>query len=254
MIGYDEISYRQQLTFLVTVLQTEKLQQLVARYEEMNADWNNLKCFVEGPYGQLQVAPLRNYSSIVMISGGIGITPLQSIFNELVHEVRLQKASTNKLKRLHFVWTIRDPEMLNEFEQRHWAGIKLKKARYVDGSSKSKKDSIALPKYFSPNMFIVQKQKDFIAQTQVITHFYITGVSDKEQQEKYLAQFPFLKFGRPDIEKIICEARNECDALMCVTKGCGVAVLCCGPNGMTSDTKRFAAKHGADFHHEIFAF
>jgi len=167
----------------------------------------------------------------------------------------MDKASTNKLKRLHFVWTIRDPEMLNEFEQRHWAGIKLQSANYVDGSKKKMRhDSIALPKYFSPNLFIVQKQKDFIAQTEVITHFYITGVSDKGQQQKYLDKFPFLKFGRPDIENIICEANNECDALMCVTKGCGVAVLCCGPDGMTSATKRFASKYGADFHHEIFAF
>merc|ERR1712204_145181 len=201
---------------------------------------------------------VRNYSSIVMVSGGIGITPLQSIFNELVHSVRAGKASTNKLRRLHFVWTIRDPDMGNEFGERHWAGIRFKgtnTAKDAEEESGSKMSSVALqlPKYFSPNMFIVQEEKDFIAQTEIITHFYMTGCSE-EERKAYSAQYTHLKFGRPDIEQIIVDAKNECDALMCVTKGCGVAVLCCGPNGMTSDTKRFATKYGADFHHEIFAF
>ena len=54
-----------------------------------------LHCYVEGPYGSLSL-PLPSYSYIIMFSGGIGITPLQSIFNDLVLKDRERKEKENE--------------------------------------------------------------------------------------------------------------------------------------------------------------
>jgi len=56
---------------------------------------------VDGPYGRLSV-PLDQYSAIVFLAGGIGVTPFASIFSHLanVHHPRL--------KYVHFVWAVKD--------------------------------------------------------------------------------------------------------------------------------------------------
>ena len=42
----------------------------------------------EGPYGELEVdIDGAKYKSVLLISGGIGITPIQSICNDLIHHL-----------------------------------------------------------------------------------------------------------------------------------------------------------------------
>ena len=99
---------------------------------------------MEGPYGSVNL-PLERYEHIVLISGGIGITPMQSIFNDkvdLMKQVAAAEATSNKdsiathdrearqaakIKRIHFVWSVRDPTMFEEFGGRHlhWAAVNL---------------------------------------------------------------------------------------------------------------------------------
>ena len=240
---------------------TAKLRKLAAHYQEQNRnDWSNLTCFIEGPYGKLQV-PLHQYESIVMISGGIGITPLQSIFNEIVHNISSNNSgkiddfpllNNSKVKRIHFVWTVRDPSMINEFDDRHWAGITYKDIMYYND-----KDDSRLPKYFSPDLLVVKQQTEIVQRTEIITDFYLTRVPDKKIIDKYKEQYPFLKFGRPSIEQILKDAshqKNNSCINSILTKGSGVAVLSCGPKGMIKDVKKYGTKYGLDVHTEIFEF
>ena len=219
---------------------TKKLQTLVEKHQEVELyDWKKLLCYMEGPYGQLQIQ-LEKYSELVMISGGIGITPLQSIFNELLYNIS-NNIDGNHLKKIHFIWVVRDPSMIHEFDDRHWSGIEHDNVTYC---KKIDEQHLELPKYFSPNLIIIAKNNGIEQQTEIITHFYITGVND-EQKSEYIEKFPFLRFGRPDIQNILKETNKSKH---------DVAVLCCGPNGMLQDVKKYAIKYDIDCHTEIFSF
>ena len=55
------------------------------------------------------VAAGDRYQAVLLISGGIGITPIQAQFNELL----LQASRGRPLKRLALVWSVRDRFMVD---------------------------------------------------------------------------------------------------------------------------------------------
>jgi ferredoxin-NADP reductase len=67
-----------------------------------------IKIYMEGPYGRLQV-DTEGYQTFLMVSGGIGITPLQSITNELL--VSREKGE-RAIKKVWFVWSAKDRYMV----------------------------------------------------------------------------------------------------------------------------------------------
>merc|ERR1712137_144558 len=50
------------------------------------------------------------YKMVLMISGGIGVTPMKSIANDLLHAYQ---QGTRDLKKLNFVWAIRSLDLLH---------------------------------------------------------------------------------------------------------------------------------------------
>eukprot|EP01084_Bolivina_argentea_P193616 332158_1 len=247
---------------------TKKLYEFVAeKYKQQNddvyeqIDWSELTVFIEGPYGELQIA-LHEYESIIMISGGIGITPLQSIFNELIHDNR--EDGNDLIDRIHFVWSVRDPSMMNEFGKIHWAGIQYKNYKQFDDKFNYKASSNS-SYFYSPDLLLVQQGTKMVQKTKIMTQFYLTGVTNEQQKKQYLEENKLLKFGRPNIEKIIQKAKDEYqgasveeekvnDEQMPTGKSKGICILCCGPNEMVNDVKKYAAKHKIDCHVEVFDF
>lgn len=61
------------------------------------------KIYVDGAYGCANM-PFSQYTHFKFISGGIGITPLQSMYNTLIHEWRMNR---QELAHIEFVWTLR---------------------------------------------------------------------------------------------------------------------------------------------------
>ena len=257
---------------------TLKFHRFVAeKLQNGRCEWNELLIFMEGPYGQLQV-PLHEYQSIIMISGGIGITPLQSIFNELVHNISTNSSPKYQddeserfhdfVRRIDFVWSVRDPSMVNEFGKRHWAGIQHKNEHKFGVF-----DDERLPCFYSPDLLLVQQGMKMGQRTKIMTQFYLTRVQDESRKQGYLEKYKLLKFGRPNIEEIIKRAKKEylqmememnedletmselgTDAGCCASnnRGRGVCVLCCGPESMKRDVKKYASKYNVDCHFEIF--
>lgn len=69
---------------------------------------------VEGPNGSPEIdflsdGPNNRYKSVLLISGGIGITPIQSICNQLVYE---HSKGLRDINRIRLVWTERDPILM----------------------------------------------------------------------------------------------------------------------------------------------
>lgn len=72
---------------------------------------------VDGPYGNVTVdieSP-GAYSHYVLLSGGVGITPMLSIVNTLHHEFSQSGGRRGILRRVHFVWAVRDRKVIDAF-------------------------------------------------------------------------------------------------------------------------------------------
>ena len=61
-----------------------------------------VKAYMEGPYGELAINQ-EDYTSFLLVTGGIGVTPLQSICNALLE----QFSRGRELKYLRFLWSVR---------------------------------------------------------------------------------------------------------------------------------------------------
>ena len=66
---------------------------------------------LEGPNGSpnIDIFDTTRYQSVLLLSGGIGITPIQSICNQLIYE---QSKGVRDLKKIRCVWTDRDPVLV----------------------------------------------------------------------------------------------------------------------------------------------
>jgi len=60
------------------------------------------KIKIDGPYGRVGVK-LSDYKIIVLIAGGVGVTPMISILKDLL------QTSKGLLTKVYFMWTVRDP-------------------------------------------------------------------------------------------------------------------------------------------------
>lgn len=176
--------------------------------------------------------------------------------------------------------------MVTEFGKRHWAGIQYKN-QYPFGAYKMVMDALdndnglddaALPEFYSPDLLLVQSGSKMVQRTKVITEYHLTRVMDEERKHMLSKQHRLLKFGRPNIEKIIKKAIAEYEEMnnmesderwigggisesgeqrmgdgCCLSgKGRGICVLCCGPPSMVKSVKKYASQYDIDCHFEIF--
>ena len=75
---------------------------------------NQIALLLEGPYGSLGVDLTTNRYKIAMfLSGGIGVTPMQSICHQMLYE---HEWGERDLKKLHFIWTARDPAVMESMD------------------------------------------------------------------------------------------------------------------------------------------
>jgi ferredoxin-NADP reductase len=69
-----------------------------------------VRALLEGPFGSPAVDLLGpRYRVVLLISGGIGITPCQALLNDLV----AQAERGRPMRRLMLVWSVRDKQMVH---------------------------------------------------------------------------------------------------------------------------------------------
>jgi predicted ferric reductase len=69
---------------------------------------------LEGPYGSVGVDLTSDrYKMVMLFSGGIGVTPMQALCNQLMYE---QSTAQRELKKLSFIWIERDPNVMQKVD------------------------------------------------------------------------------------------------------------------------------------------
>eukprot|EP01084_Bolivina_argentea_P201096 343790_1 len=102
---------------------TDKLAVYMKLNEGKKEWYKNIRVQIEGPFGELTLSKeLYRYEHVVFIGGGIGITPLDSMFNQLVTDLFdgdiRRKAKT---KCIDFIFTTRSRSLITEFASRNKA-------------------------------------------------------------------------------------------------------------------------------------
>ena len=78
----------------------------IADYSEKCASENRQALIrVDGPYGNLSFN-YRRYGSLVLVGGGIGITPIISIIKDIYEKCEVKRAKNNShcMKNVHLLW------------------------------------------------------------------------------------------------------------------------------------------------------
>ena len=84
--------FQEDVTIHVRVLGdwTKKLYELGSKVNEGKGE-GELDMYLDGPYGATGVdLESERYQNVLLISGGVGVTPMQSICNQLMHEHEVQ--------------------------------------------------------------------------------------------------------------------------------------------------------------------
>lgn len=184
----------------------------------------NVSIMIEGPYSSLAVNinDRKRYKMVMLVSGGIGVTPMYSIGNDLLHQI---VHDDRNLKKMKFVWCIRSMDLLHSFQEVGAINSGVKVFDQVTGVSS---DVLNLDVYLTNKKY-----------------------RDIENHHDY----PEVKMGRPDFEKIFKEMHD--DALK--EQESAVAVLACGPSPLMDTVRdscrRWSSACGGvkfDFHEETF--
>lgn len=235
-------------------------------YELAGDETKEVTAFMEGPYGE-PVTDVEGdrYKCFLLVSGGIGVTPMQSIFNQLLYEY----ARGRKIVKIWFVYAVRDKFMIDSvlaYNSQYYE-LKLNKGR--------------LPKSFSPDLLLTHGQSirgdehfqngsdlekehntgvghDENDADPVHSEFYLTKVRDLKEFDMAGIDPSLqrsLRFGRPKLP-LIFDKMKEIAIKAGENK---VAALCCGPNVMIQEMISLSKsksdnKVKFDVHHETFEF
>ncbi|EWS74548.1 ferric reductase-like transmembrane component family protein (macronuclear) [Tetrahymena thermophila SB210] len=182
------------------------------------------RAYIDGPYGSHSISIEGDkYQNFLMISGGIGVTPIISTAKELLAEID----DGRPVKNLHFIWTGRDSALVE--------GV------FEPGDLKS----------------LLHQDEANILQT--FYHYSAEGdkrITDIEKQaQKNKQQIVELTKGRPNFDKYFDNAYKSCSK----SGHSLVAVLVCGPQELIDLVEIQAMKYSTDgirfdVHQEVFNF
>lgn len=187
----------------------------------------SLEVMMDGPYGNFQVNVLDpDYQVFVLISGGIGITPNQSLYNSLVTEVEAGRS----LRKVLFLWCVKDRAIVNSMTPAILSSKKLQDPDMTPLSFQpamvgrppdnlnvtnvmSVTDSeggggvemnVATAEHDQRNGDIESSTQHALSSQIFENRFYLTQVRAEDHfQEANIRpeQQPWLHFGRPDLAK-----------------------------------------------------
>ena len=200
------------------------------RLAKLTEKHDEVAFLMEGPYGKLMIE-LENkdrYKMILFIAGGIGVTPLNSIANDLLYK---HQDGTRALKKIHFVWAIRSLELMRAMNDNDGRGSPAERSTIFDPQQ--------------------------LANEIIDLNVYLTKGTTTAVDEELDTKLDVVKEGRPNLDEIFKEMKQTA-----LKEGeSHVAVLVCGPSKLVDSCHAASHRHsdGActggvvfDFHEETF--
>eukprot|EP01038_Epipyxis_sp_PR26KG_P007873 gene7873-10688_t len=242
--------------------------------------------YMEGPFG-LSSIDFEAYDIFLLIAGGIGVTPTQSIFNDLVHK---HSNGIKKIRKCVFIWSVKDKSIVNsmdiEISHDRQSSIIVPddlplsfQPDLVRASSLSLKSILSAGKENEFENVMIKQGIELISSPieqgvvedepidndnllhKSVFHceFYLTAIRDESQKKapsinSKQEQTHFLK-GRPDLPKIFSRVEELCVR----EKYHRVGVISCGPELLMKEVALLASQFRGsgvcfDQHEEIFDF
>ncbi|KAL3806863.1 hypothetical protein ACHAXA_004574 [Cyclostephanos tholiformis] len=192
----------------------------IANYSEKCASENRQALIrVDGPYGNLSFN-YRRYGSLVLVGGGIGITPLISIIKDIYEkgEAKQFKKLSHCMKNVHLIWIMP-----------HEADAAL----------------------FLEQLLIYRELSTHEPSLPLLeVSIHIT----REESAHKIESRPVF-YTRPDIPQMM----NECTAKAVEAGSSSILIFACGPGSMVNQVwdasmKKNSKRIRVDFHHESFAY
>ena len=180
---------------------------------------SDIKVFINGPYGMPTVHYQHDYHLFMMISGGIGVTPLQSITSDLLSNTRDGRI----IQKIMFIWSVRDALMKT------------------------------LSTSFQPDLLETSRRE---SSSRLECHYHVTDYPSQgrfEQGKIDPNNKRDWKIGRPHLSQYF-ERMYEIALKNGESK---VAVLCCGPSQMIAEALMLSSSWSKDgisfaFYPELF--
>lgn len=209
-------------TFTVHIKALGDMTQQLVRLLESLGDKETIQIKVDGPYG-LPCASnihhsLLDYPVALLISGGIGVTPMLSLLGELIN--RMERGKSYFCDTLYFVWTIRTKD------QYEWVrkelGDLVRMFRRLNSQARALSTS-------SPNVKLGHL-REYTLHIQI----YVTKETIKSMETDTLGLIQFYE-GRPNLNELMTSIRTANPT----SKDVGLCV--CGPPEMVRDVRKAVA-------------
>ncbi|KAG7401192.1 hypothetical protein PHYBOEH_002376 [Phytophthora boehmeriae] len=188
---------------------------------------HDLKANLCGPFGKISL-DVERYDAIVVVAGGVGITPMMNLINQtrlfpsaLAHSDKAAKTSD-----WYVMWSVRKPEdilMMEEF---------LPTQAQIEGSAHNLQD---------PNTAI--RGSTGPQQININWMFHVSTATSDGVVTRTNGETVSYRGGRPILDEVINMSRFG---------GRHVTVLACGPPTMTVEAQSLARNCNFDFHKEVF--
>jgi predicted ferric reductase len=247
------------------------------------------RVFVEGPYGSippiLDDSCTREYSMVVLISGGIGVTPCHSIAKRLIEK------QPSSLQKIYYIWSVRDEKMIKaippptlenaagssgvdrinhnsdgdedngiELVERGLDDEKKSHAENGNDALEANEDALCKEELAKPSLclqtdiYVTQMDKFVEVQEDEGIPKGSGTVSSSNQKEQATTPYTIHRGRRLDVHAIVKHAHDEA-----LQKGWGrIFVMGCGPMSLREELQAACQKNQKevqiDFHEEIFDY
>ena len=217
---------------------------------------------LEGPYGALSVdlEDDTKYKVVLCVSGGIGVTPCQSISKELLYQHRKQGRN---LKKLRFVWAVRDMQMVHDIpplllEQEPSDNYSTSSPEYTRMTDRSSQHFSTREMGSSHHELLDRSGRSFRSEggmdasgkgrtgrrrpAVVQADIYCTKSGEQDTEANNTQGLPYnVHQGRPDLDEIFKDMKMAAQTL----GETNIAVIGCGPPALMAALEEACRKHSA---------
>jgi predicted ferric reductase len=192
---------------------------------------NNIVINVDGPYG----LPIDTsfYSNILLVAGGIGITPIHAVFKSL-YQTQLNMGLSRHIKSIRLIWIVRTAHDANMFLD----SIRTIIDNHYGNGKSADTMSGQFYKIFSAVLYVTNSLGGPRAQLDKLD----SVVGNEDGNKSFSSSFD-VRHGRPDLQKEIIAISPW---------GMQSLVYACGPASLVNDCVFYATKSVVDVKIESF--